>query len=119
MPIFYSFLKHFLKAWDIIFKRAADIFSQLIGFKPDLLIIDVVLEGSDGRELCRQLKASDENKELVILLTSASPTNLKDYKSWMADDCIEKPFDIYEFEKKVQAMLTYPPTRNKVYTRSS
>ena len=34
--------------------RAADIFSQLIGFKPDLLIIDVVLEGSDGRELCRQ-----------------------------------------------------------------
>jgi DNA-binding response OmpR family regulator len=98
--------------------RAADIFSQLIGFKPDLLIIDVVLEGNDGRELCRQLKASDENKELVILLTSASPTNLKDYKSWMADDCIEKPFDIYWFEEKVESMLTWTPIRSEAYAPS-
>jgi DNA-binding response OmpR family regulator len=61
-----------------------DIFLQISSFKPDLLIIDVILEGDDGREICRQLKASDENQELGILLTSASSTNLKDYKAgWL------------------------------------
>ena len=71
-------LKTFLESrgYDIqTLRRANDIFSHLSSFKPDLLIIDVILEGDDGRKICQQLKTKDEFKELGILLTSASSTN--------------------------------------------
>jgi DNA-binding response OmpR family regulator len=109
-------LKIFLetKGYNIqTLRRADDIFSEVRDFKPDLLIIDVILQGEDGRKICQQLKAGGENKELGILLTTASLINLEDYKSWMADDYIEKPFDIYAFEEKIQSMLTWLPIRNQ------
>jgi len=75
----------------------------------------MILNHEDGRKICQQLRTYPENKGLGILLTSASPEKLKDYKRCLADDSIEKPFDLYGLEKKIQSMLTWLPIRSKAH----
>src|SRR5450432_4812434 len=72
---------------------AKDIYKEIGKFQPDLLILDIFLAGKDGREICREIKRNVETEHTCILVFSASPAKLKEYKSYGADDFIEKPFD--------------------------
>lgn len=87
--------------------NAKDIYKELDEFQPDLLILDIFLAGKDGREICREIKANVETKHTCILVFSASQVNLKEYKSYGADDFIEKPFDISYLIEKIKLVLDY------------
>lgn len=89
------------------------IFSAIESFQPDILLMDVLLNGSDGRTICQSLRAQPQTRHLGILLTSASPQNLKDYKNYRADDCIEKPFDLSLLDQKINSILSWLPIRRK------
>jgi DNA-binding response OmpR family regulator len=60
-------------------------------FKPDVILLDVLLGGYDGREICKEIKTT--NKAVSIILLSANPKLLENYDECDADDAIEKPFD--------------------------
>ena len=87
--------------------NTAGIFNEIREFQPDLLILDIYLAGEDGREICKALKKNDETKHVCILVFSASPKTLEDYKSYYADDFIEKPFDITNLVEKIKSVLDY------------
>lgn len=70
---------------------------------PQLLLLDVVLASEDGRDICRQLKA--RNTKTKILLLSASSVYLENYTDCMADDALEKPFDINVLLDKVSRLM--------------
>jgi DNA-binding response OmpR family regulator len=74
-------------------------------FRPDLLILDIYIASQDGREICRQLKKCPENKDLHILLFSASPRLLENYRNCNADDAMEKPFAIKELLEKITSVF--------------
>lgn len=74
-------------------------------FHPDLLILDIFLPGGDGREICKQLKATGKNKDLLILVFSASPKSLENYKAYYADGFIEKPFELKDLDTKIKTIL--------------
>ena len=78
--------------------------SILYAFLPELIIMNVLLKGEDGRELCKEIKEK-HNKDMAIILMSASSKLLKDYKKWNADAVIEKPFDIHVLCNKVNQVL--------------
>src|SRR5665647_2162516 len=78
--------------------------SILFAFLPELIIMDVLLKGEDGRELCKEIKEK-YNKDIAIILMSASNQFLKDYEEWNADAVIEKPFDIHVVSKIVNQVL--------------
>lgn len=59
--------------------------------KPDLIILDVMLDGVDGRDICRQLKADPELQNIPVIMVSAS-LNLENKGD--PDDFIAKPFNI-------------------------
>src|SRR4051812_19978109 len=40
---------------------------------PDLIILDVLLSGKDGREICRILKTQENTKNIPIIMVSAHP----------------------------------------------
>ncbi|MEO8764388.1 MAG: response regulator [Ginsengibacter sp.] len=84
---------------------ATNIYTTIDEFQPDLLILDIYLAGSDGREICRHLRENPITHNLCILVFSASPKTLEDYKSYHADDFIEKPFDITYLVEKIKLVL--------------
>ena len=62
--------------------------------KPDLIVLDVILPGQNGFQICRTLKTSNDTKDIpVVLLTSK---NQESDKFWGmrqgADAYITKPF---------------------------
>lgn len=87
--------------------KTPDIYKEIREFQPDLLILDIYLAGEDGREICKEIRNNVETKHICILVFSASPRTLEDYKSYYADDFIEKPFDITHLVEKIKSVLDY------------
>jgi CheY-like chemotaxis protein len=61
---------------------------------PDLIILDMLLSGKDGREVAKTLKSRNETKHIPIIMISAHPTAKETAKKSGADEFIAKPFDI-------------------------
>lgn len=68
---------------------------------PELIILDVLLSGKDGRIICKKLKSQDKTKHIPIIMISAHPDAERTVRLVGADDFIEKPFDIDELLKRV------------------
>ncbi len=111
-----SLLAYFLEKKQYAVKAltgALDIFSEIHNYKPDLLLLDAFFGGADGRELCRQLRNNKETRHVGILIFSASTDTLKDYKSYYADDFIQKPFNFHVLSDKIRSLLSWIPIRKK------
>jgi DNA-binding response OmpR family regulator len=63
---------------------------------PSLIILDLMLPGMNGIELCRRLRREYETKKIPIIMLTAKAT---------ADDYIVKPFSIKEVLARVRAVL--------------
>lgn len=78
---------------------------SLNGSKPDLILMDVLLSGADGREICREIKASDELKQIPVIMFSAHPGAADKISSYGADDFLAKPLNTEALMKKVNEYL--------------
>lgn len=85
--------------------RTENIYEEIRRFQPDLLVLDIYLHGEDGREICKKIKINFATKHLPVILFSAFPKALEEYKSCFADDFIEKPFDIKTLVDKIKSVL--------------
>jgi DNA-binding response OmpR family regulator len=72
---------------------------------PDLLLLDIWMPGTDGREVCKQLKAQESSKKMPIIMISASTELERSAKEAGADDFLEKPFDMEELLQKIAFYL--------------
>lgn len=76
--------------------------------KPNLILLDVVLGGMDGREICQRLKNDSETSAIPILLVSSTMTDVENQAIGMefgADGCISKPVNNRELVARVRAIL--------------
>lgn len=69
---------------------------------PDMILLDVLLSGKDGREIAKKLKTQDHTRHIPIVMMSAHPTAHKSIKDYLADDFIAKPFDIDNLMSKIK-----------------
>lgn len=72
--------------------------------KPDLFLLDVMMPGMDGYELCRRLKEDWETQDVPVIFLSAnddSETRLACYEAG-GEDFIQKPFDPPELLSKLK-----------------
>ena len=74
------------------------------GLLPDLIILDILLSGKDGRDITRKLKHEQETHAIPILLFSAVPEVEKSARESGADDFLAKPFDIDDLLKKINTL---------------
>ena len=73
-------------------------------FKPDLIVLDVMLPGMDGLEVLSRLRR--ESQAYVILLTARTEETDKIVGLSMgADDYVTKPFSVRELMARVKAVL--------------
>jgi DNA-binding response OmpR family regulator len=73
----------------------------------DMVILDVILPGIDGYEVCRRLKSDKKTSGIMVLILSVRKTleeRLKGYEV-EADDYITKPYDPEELLAKIQILL--------------
>lgn len=75
---------------------------------PDLILLDVMMPGLDGFEVCRRLKKEERFRELpVIFLTAMDQLSSKE-EGFRAGgvDYVTKPFDIVEVKARVQTHIS-------------
>ena len=70
----------------------------------DMIILDIMLPGVDGFEICKQIR---EAKEIPILMVSARKEDIDKIRvlGLGADDYITKPFSIHSLQRKVENVL--------------
>ncbi len=71
------------------------------GGLPDVIILDVLLSGKDGRLICQKLKSQEDTKLIPIIMISAHPNAKQSVKAVGADDFIAKPFDMDELLARI------------------
>lgn len=71
------------------------------GALPDLIILDVLLSGMDGRTICQKLKGQVDTRHIPIIMISAYPNARQSVTNVGADDFLAKPFEIDALLEKV------------------
>lgn len=71
------------------------------GGLPDVIILDVLLSGKDGRLICQKLKSQDETKHIPIIMMSAHYNARQSVATIGADDFLAKPFETDELLEKI------------------
>lgn len=73
---------------------------------PDLLIIDAIMPGMDGRDICKILKLNKDTKDLpVIICSSEDNLDAALTQDGAPNDVLHKPFDMSALIKKVEVQL--------------
>ncbi len=76
---------------------------KLHKFIPDCILLDVNLNGENGRDICKQIK--DAGNKAPIILMSANHELLANYEDCKACDVIEKPFLIDKVLRKINGFF--------------
>jgi two-component system, OmpR family, phosphate regulon response regulator PhoB len=80
---------------------------RLIESPPDLVILDWMLPGVSGLEICRRLRARDATRTLPVIMLTARGEEVERVRglSVGADDYVVKPFSVPELMARVRALL--------------
>ncbi len=75
---------------------SGECFQHLNGYLPDLILLDILLSGEDGREICMRLKQHKETRDIPIVLYSAHFSG--DIISYLsgASTFLAKPFEMHD-----------------------
>ncbi|HEX4371935.1 MAG TPA: response regulator transcription factor [Puia sp.] len=79
-----------------------EVFDALAANKPDVIVMDMLLSGSDGRDICRKLKSKQETKSIPVLMMSAHPSAEITCTEAGANQFISKPFGINELLDRLE-----------------
>ncbi|QEM06460.1 response regulator [Mucilaginibacter rubeus] len=88
-----------------ILPEIVNIKATIDAFNPDLVIIDYLLPGINGGEMCAQIKSDQETLHIPIILTSAHSRVLLSLGTYNCDEFLEKPFDISHLNDRISYHL--------------
>lgn len=84
-----------------------DALEMLYPVLPDLVLLDLMLPGMDGWEVCRRIRSASETKALPIIMMTArrDERDLVQGLGIGADDYIKKPFSLVELVARVKSVI--------------
>ncbi len=71
------------------------------GGLPDVILLDMLLSGKDGREIVKFLKSQEKTKQIPVIMFSAHPGAEETARKAGADDFVAKPFEIDALLEKI------------------
>jgi len=71
----------------------------------DLILLDVMLPGIDGFEICNRIRAQDRQQAVIMLTAKTSDEDIVEGLTLGADDYVSKPFSVTQLLLRVQAVL--------------
>ena len=74
---------------------------------PDIILLDVMLPGMDGLEICRHLRSNNATKRIPILMMTAKSEEVDQLVGFQmgADDYVTKPFKIRVLIERIKSLL--------------
>lgn len=88
--------------------RKEEVFEKLENFHPSVILLDVLLSGADGREICQEIKSNERTKNIPVMMVSAHPSAGGNYESYGADDFIQKPINSESLLEKIDRLINVP-----------
>ena len=87
------------------FTEINDIRATMELYKPDLVMVDYLLQGINGGELCAQIKKNAQTQTIPVILTSAHARVMLSLGTYNCDEFLEKPFDLASLLKSINFLL--------------
>ena len=83
---------------------------QVASFKPELVLLDLMMPRVDGFEVCRKIKTSPDTSHIKVLVITGylEETNIQKIAKCGADDWLAKPLKAVELKNKVAQLLGEP-----------
>jgi len=80
---------------------------QVVTFEPDLIILDIMLPGMDGFEVCKRVKSEEATQHIKVLAITgfATEENIDKILRMGADDYLAKPLKLQELHQKLEELL--------------
>ena len=95
-------------AYDVnVVEDGSKVLQTAIAYKPDLILLDLMLPGLHGYDVCRQLKSEAQTKHIPVVVLTAK-TEKKDRDEAMeagADSFMTKPFRPEELWQEINKFL--------------
>lgn len=90
----------------------------VVGFNPDVLLLDLVLPDGDGLDICRELRKNGQFEKLFILMLTAADQKQYIERGYAAgaNDYIRKPFVPFEVKSKILNCKKIIAYQNKLYS---
>ena len=90
-----------------LFSSAVEAAKGLESATPDLIILDILMEGKDGFEFCKDIRSNKKFKSIPIIFLSAKSEEFDKILGLElgGDDYITKPFSIKELRSRIKAVL--------------
>jgi DNA-binding response OmpR family regulator len=79
--------------------------NEALNSKPDLIILDIMLPGINGYEICRLIRAEGQDMPIIMLTAKGQESDIILGLNLGADDYVTKPFNIQELLARVNAFL--------------
>lgn len=81
-----------------------NLFKEDTGF-PDIILLDIMLPGISGLDICKDLKAHAKTKNIPIIIITAAPNMRESATNAGANAFIEKPFNIGQMLGNIEALI--------------
>ena len=85
-------------------RETDNIFLLIDEYKPDAILIDYLLNGINGGEICDLIKTNSQTADLPVIITSAYPRVFGPHGSQSCDDFIPKPFDLDDLACRIKKL---------------
>jgi len=85
--------------------QSTDVIPLLEQFSPNLVILDYRVAGTNGGELCQQIKLHPDFKHVPVIIFSAYVNHADELSAYGCDAIINKPFDLTELVEKVNHLI--------------
>jgi two-component system, OmpR family, response regulator len=83
-----------------------DALSKVPANTPDLIVLDVLMPGLDGYEVCRRLRQQGDATPIIFLTARAASRDVLEGFNHGGDDYVTKPFVLDELVARIRAVLT-------------
>jgi two-component system, OmpR family, response regulator MprA len=93
--------------------------SEVAGWQPDAIVLDILMPVLDGLAVCRRLRALGDRTPILVLTARDSVSDRVDGLDAGADDYLVKPFALDELTARLRALLrraTPEPAEDLTYT---
>jgi two-component system, chemotaxis family, response regulator PixH len=103
-------ITHYLKQAGVtvvIATSGEEALEKLHNSRPDLIVLDVVLPGRSGFEICRELKSEEKTNTIPIIMCSTKGSDMDKFWGMRqgADAYIPKPIDHEVFVRTVKQLI--------------